>query len=64
MFEYEVTLKLYTYDWDQTPSKRIDVKKTFKCDSWDMAKDLIGLMVDSTGSLSIDIDKKEVKIDE
>lgn len=61
MFKYEVTLKLYTYDWSVEPAKKIDIKKTFECDSWDMAKDLIGLMIDSTGSLSIDIDKKEVK---
>lgn len=61
MTKYDVTLKLYTYDWSQEPHKRIHLDKTFKCDSWDAAKDLIGLMADSTDSLDISIKKKEVE---
>ena len=64
MFRYIVTLKLYTYDFSVEPSKRFDVKKQFDCESWDAAKDLIGLMVESTASLSIDIEKKEVEDNE
>ena len=64
MFQYEITLNLYTYDWSVEPAKEIKVKKSFRCDSWDAAKDLIGLMIDSTDSLSMDISKKEVKTDE
>ncbi len=61
MTKYEVTLKLYTYDWSQEPHKKIDLDKKFECDSWDAAKDLIGLMADSTDSLNIEIKKKEVE---
>lgn len=61
MTKYDVTLKLYAYDWSQEPHKRIDLDKTFECDSWDAAKDLIGLMADSTDSLDISIKKKEVE---
>lgn len=58
---YDVTLKLYTYDWSQEPHKRIDIDKTFVCDSWDAAKDLIGLMIDSTDTLNIEIKRREVE---
>ena len=62
MFRYKITLKLYTYDWSVEPHKRIDVNQNFVCESWDAAKDLIGLMVDSTSdSLSIEIKKEEVE---
>ena len=62
MFKYLITLNLYTYDWSVEPHKRIDVKQKFECDSWDAAKDLIGLMVNSTrDSLSLEIEKKEVE---
>lgn len=64
MSKYDVTLKLYTYDWSQEPHKRIDLDKTFECDSWDTAKDLIGLMADSTDSLDISIKKREGEGDE
>ena len=59
MAKYKVTLKLYTYDWSQEPHKRIDLDKTFECESWDAAKDLIGLMADSTDSLTIEIKKED-----
>ena len=62
MFQYEITLNLYTYDWSVEPAKKIEVKKSFCCDSWDAAKDLIGLMADSTDSLNIEIKKKEVEV--
>ena len=61
MFRYEVTLFIYTYDWSVEPAKKIDVKKTFDCESWDAAKDLIGLMVDSSDSLTVEIKKREVE---
>lgn len=61
MTKYDVTLKLYTYDWSQEPHNRIDLDKTFECESWDAAKDLIGLMADSTDSLNIEIKKREVE---
>lgn len=61
MTKYDVTLKLYTYDWSQDPHKKIDFDKTFECDSWDDARDLIGLMADSTDSLDISIEKREVE---
>lgn len=61
MTKYKVTLKLYTYDWSVEPHKRIDLDKTFECDSWDVAKDLIGLMSDSTDSLTLEITKNEVE---
>ena len=61
MTKYDVTLKLYMYDWSQEPHKRIDIDKTFECDSWDDARDLIGLMADSTDSLDISIEKREVE---
>jgi hypothetical protein len=61
MYQYEITLLLYTYDWSVEPAKKIEVKKSFVCESWDTAKDLIGLMADSTSSLSLEITKKEVK---
>lgn len=61
MTKYDVTLKLYTYDWSQEPYNRIDLDKTFECESWDAAKDLIGLMADSTDSLNIEIKKREVE---
>ena len=61
MTKYDVTLKLYIYDWSQEPHKRIDLDKTFECESWDAAKDLIGLMADSTDSLNIEIKKREVE---
>ena len=61
MYQYEITLLLYTYDWSVEPAKKIEVKKSFSCDSWDAAKDLIGLMIDSSDSLSMDITKKEVQ---
>lgn len=64
MSKYDVTLKLYTYDWSQEPHKRIDIDKTFVCDSWDAAKDLIGLMIDSTDTLNIEIKRREVEGDE
>ena len=51
MTKYDVTLKLYTYDWSQEPHKRIDLDKTFECNSWDDAKDLIGLYYQTTESL-------------
>lgn len=60
MTKYDVTLKLYIYDWSQEPNKRIDIDKTFECDSWDAAKDLIGLMIDSTDTLNIEIKRREV----
>ena len=60
MSKYDVTLKLYTYDWSQEPHKRIDIDKTFVCDSWRAAKDLIGLMIDSTDTLHIEIKRMEV----
>lgn len=60
MYQYEITLLLYTYDWSVEPAKKIEVKKSFICESWDAAKDLIGLMADSTSSLSLEITKKEV----
>ena len=55
MYQYEITLLLYTYDWSVEPAKKIEVKKSFVCESWDAAKDLIGLMADSTSSLSLEI---------
>ena len=61
MFQYEITLNLYAYDWSVEPARKIEVKKRFSCDSWDAAKDLIGLMIDSSDSLSLDITKKEVE---
>lgn len=61
MYNYEITLILYAYDWSVEPAKKIECKKTFSCESWDAAKDLIGLMADSTSSLSLEIKKKEVK---
>lgn len=61
MTKYDVTLKLYTYDWSQEPHKRTDIDKTFVCDSWDAAKDLIGLMIDSTDTLNIEIKRREVE---
>ncbi len=61
MTKYDVTLKLYTYDWSQDPHKRIDLDKTFFCDSLDAAKDLIGLMIDSTDTLNIEIKRREVE---
>lgn len=61
MSKYYVTLKLYTYDWSQEPHNRIDIDKTFVCDSWDAAKDLIGLMIDSTDTLNIEIKRREVE---
>lgn len=61
MSKYDVTLKLYTYDWSQEPHNRIDIDKTFVCDSWDAAKDLIGLMIDSTDTLNIEIKRREVE---
>lgn len=64
MTKYDVTLKLYTYDWSQEPRKKIDIDKTFVCDSWDAAKDLIGLMIDSTDTLNIEIKRREVEVDE
>ena len=64
MAKYKVTLKLYTYDWSQVPHKRIDLNQTFTCDSWDNAKDLIGLMADSTDTLNIEIKKEEDEGDE
>ena len=64
MYQYEITLNLYTYDWSVEPAKKVEVKKSFVCDSWDAAKDLIGLMIDSTTTLSLDISKKEVKVNE
>lgn len=62
MTKYDVNLKLYTYDWSQEPHKRIDIDKTFECDSLDAAMDLIGLMADSTDSLNIEIKKREVEV--
>ena len=64
MYQYEITLILYSYDWSVEPAKKLEVKKSFVCDSWDAAKDLIGLMIDSTSSLSLEISKKEVKVNE
>lgn len=64
MTKYDVTLKLYTYDWYQEPHKRIDIDKTFVCDCWDDAKDLIGLMIDSTDTLNIEVKRREVEGDE
>ena len=64
MTKYDVTLKLYTYDWSQEPHKRIDIDKTFECDSLDAAKDFIGLMIDSTDTLNIEIKRREVEVDE
>lgn len=61
MSKYDVTLKLYSYDWSKEPHKRIDIDKTFVCDSWDAAKDLIGLMIDSTDTLNIEINRREVE---
>lgn len=61
MSKYYVTLKLYTYDWSQEPHKRIDIDKTFVCDSWDAAENLIGLMIDSTDTLNIEIKRREVE---
>lgn len=61
MKKYDVTLKLYTYDWSQEPHKRIDIDKTFVCDSWDAAENLIGLMIDSTDTLHIEIKRREVE---
>ena len=60
MYQYEITLLLYTYDWSVEPARKIEFKKSFVCESWDAAKDLIGLMADSTSSLSLEITKKEV----
>ena len=61
MTKYDVTLKLYTYDWSQEPHKRIDIDKKFECDSLDAAMDLIGLMIDSTDRLNIEIKRREVE---
>ena len=61
MSKYYVTLKLYTYDWSQEPQKRIDIDKTFVCDSWDAVNDLIGLMIDLTDTLNIEIKRREVE---
>lgn len=61
MTKYDVTLKLYTYDWSQEPHKRIDIDKTFVCDSWDDAKDLIGLMIDTTDTLNIEVKRREAE---
>lgn len=61
MTKYDVTLKLYTYDWSQEPHKRIDIDKTFVCYSWDTVMNLIGLMIDSTDTLNIEIKKREVE---
>lgn len=60
MNKYEITLILYAYDWSVEPAKKLECKKSFVCESWDAAKDLIGLMADSTSSLSLEITKKEV----
>lgn len=62
--KYKVTLKLYTYDWSKEPAAKMEISKPFICESWDAAKDLIGLMADSTNSLSIDIDRMEDKANE
>ena len=61
MTKYDVTLKLYTYDWSQEPHNRIDIDKTFECYSWDNAMDFIGLMIDTTDTLNIEIKKREVE---
>ena len=61
MTKYDVTLKLYTYDWSQEPHKRIDIDKTFVFDYWDDATDLISLMIDSTDTLNIEIKRREVE---
>lgn len=61
MTKYDVTLKLYTYDWSQEPHKRIDIDKTFVCHSWDTVMNFIGLMIDSTDTLNIEIKKREVE---
>ena len=61
MTKYDVTLKLYTYDWSHDPHKRIDFDKTFECDSLDDTMNLIGIMADSTDSLDISIEKREVE---
>lgn len=61
MTKYDVTLKLYTYDWSQEQHKRIDIDKTFVCDSWDDAKDLIGLMIDTTDTLNIEVKRREAE---
>ena len=50
-----------TDDWSQEPHNRIDIDKTFECDSWDAANDLIGLMIDSTDTLNIEIKRREVE---
>lgn len=60
MYQYEITLILYTYDWSVEPAKKLEVKKSFVCESWGAARDLIGLMANSTSSLSLEITKKEV----
>ena len=64
MYQYEITLILYSYDWSVEPAKKLEVKKSFVCDTWDAAKDLIGLMIDSTSSLSLEISKREVEANE
>ena len=61
MSKYKVTLNLYTYDWSVEPHKKIELNKTFYCESWDAAKDLIGLMADSTDELSLNIKKEEAE---